>query len=119
MFTYVQAERLRRSGLYEEAIPQFDIVIRMMPNLALAYHGRGQAQFYEERLDLALEDYNMAIKLKPDMAEAYLSRGFLYKEIGEDEKSRLDLENALSIYEKSGKPIAAETVRRILRHSSE
>ena len=90
-----------------------------MPDLALAYHGRGQAQFYEEQLDLALEDYNMAIKLKPEMAEAYLSRGFLYKEIGEDGKSRMDLEKALSIYEKNGKYIAAETVRRILRRSSE
>ena len=114
MFTYVYAERLLRSGLYEEAIPQFDIVIRLMPDLALAYHGRGQAQYREEHPDLALQDYNMAIKLKPEMAEAYLSRSLLYKESGEDEKSLQDLEAALSIYEKSGNLRAADAVRRII-----
>ena len=117
MFTYVYAERLLRSGLYEEAIPQFDIVIRLMPDLALAYHGRGQAQYQEEHPDLALQDYSMAIKLKPEMAEAYLSRSLLYKESGEDEKSLQDLEAALSIYEKSGNSRAADAVRRIIEGS--
>ena len=98
LFTYTYAKRLLQSSLYEEAIPQYDIVIRVMPNFALAYHGRGLALFHEEQPELALEDFDKAIVLKPEFADAYMSRGILYRDGGEPDKSESDFEKALTLY---------------------
>ena len=114
LFTYTYAKRLLQSSLYEEAIPQYDIVIRVMPDFALAYHGRGLALFHEEQPELALEDFDKAIVLKPEFADAYMSRGILYRDGGEPDKSESDFEKALTLYLAAGNLRGVDSAQKAL-----
>ena len=98
LFRYVSAVQMLRASLYEDAIPQFDMVIRVLPNFAEAYHKRGICHYNENQENLALEDFNKAIEIKEDFAEAYRDRGVFYKNIGEHQKGINDLHKALQIY---------------------
>ena len=98
LFRYVSAVQMLRASLYEDAIPQFDMVIRVLPNFAEAHHKRGICHYNENQENLALEDFNKAIELKEDFAEAYRDRGVFYRNIGEHQKGINDLHKALQIY---------------------
>ncbi len=111
---YLQAQGLLRSGRYDEAIPQFDVVIRIHPDFAEAYHGRGLAYYNEEQRDFALADFNKAIELKPDYADAYRNRGVLYTNRGELSLGVPDLQRALLLYEQDGEEEQAADIRRLL-----
>ena len=95
----MRAVQLLTRGLYKEAIPRFDIVIRRMPTLAKAWHGRGLAYYHQKQFDFALEDFTEAISLKPEFAEAHKDRGALYQDLGEQGKAIADLEKALLLYD--------------------
>ena len=43
LFTYSRAVHALRIGEYDEAIKRFNQVVKRMPNLAIAYKGRGAA----------------------------------------------------------------------------
>ena len=99
LFEYSRAVNLLRAAQYEDAIPAYGLVIRLLPDFALAYNGRGVANYHEERLGPALEDFNRAIELKPEFADAYVNRALVYRDQGDTESAIADLEEALSIYE--------------------
>ncbi len=119
LFEYMYAVRLLESGLYEEAIPQFSVVIRRLPTLAKAWHGRGLAYYHEEQLDFAMEDFDEAIARKPEFADAYKNRGVLYKDLGEKEKAIADLERALSLYDEFRDAREIEETRSLLNELRE
>ena len=114
LFTYTYAVQLLQAAQYEDATPQFGIVIRILPNFADAYHGRGLAYYHEEQEDLAVEDFSKAIELKPDFADAYRNRGVLYMKAGDIVRGAVDLEKALELYEEAGNIAAAEDVKGYL-----
>ena len=114
LFTYMYALRLLRAAQYEDAIPQFSIVVRILPDFALAYHGRGLAYFHEEQEELAQEDFSKAIELKPDYADAYRNRGVIYMNAGEVLKGVADLQKALELFEDAGNTRAVEEVKAFL-----
>jgi tetratricopeptide (TPR) repeat protein len=101
LFQYSGAVGLLRSGLYEEAVPEYSIVIRMLPDFALAYYGRGVAYMRQERpaYSLALEDLNSAIELDPGMANAYRERAEWHVRQGDLESAKADLETAIPLYD--------------------
>lgn len=111
---YLRAQGLLRSGHYDEAIPQFDVVLRIHPDFAEAYHGRGLAYYNEDRREFALADFNKAIELKPDYADAYRNRGVLYTNMGELSLGVPDLQRAQLLYESKGETEKAAEVRRLL-----
>ena len=114
LFRYSFALRLLQSGQYEDAIPQFDIVIRVLPNFAQAYSGRGLAYFHEEQVDLAFEDFNRAIELDAELADAYMNRAAVYVKREDLISARRDMETALSLFEEQGEEDGAKEVRRLL-----
>ena len=99
LFEYSRAVNLLRAAQYEDAIPAYGLVIRLLPDFALVYNGRGIAYYNEERLALALDDFNRSIELKLEFADAYVNRALVYRDQGAMENAIADLEEALSIYE--------------------
>ena len=61
---------------YEEALAAYEQAIRLDPNDALAYRGKGDALYYLARLGEALAAYEQAIRLDPNDALAYRGKGF-------------------------------------------
>ena len=114
LFRYTAAVRLLRAAQYEDAIPAFDIVIRVLPNFSEAYHGRGLAFYHNEQEAPALEDFNKAIELKPDYADAYRNRGVLYLNSGDVFNGTADLQMALDLYVAAGDTLGIEDLRQFL-----
>jgi len=111
MFRYTHAVGLLQAAQYEEAIQQLDMVIRVLPKFAQAYHYRGLAFYHNVQKDMALEDFNMAIDLKPDFAEAFRNRGVLRVTAGDVLGGLTDLDRALALFEEAGN---SEMVQDIL-----
>ena len=65
---------LHHPATVEDAIAAYSHVLRIMPNFALAYYGRGVAYHEEEQFKKALEDFDNAIKSDPLLARAYKGR---------------------------------------------
>ena len=95
LFDYTYGVRLLEAGLYEEAIPQFNLVVRKIPDFGKAYYFRGVAYFNEELLTPALEDLDKAIELKPELADAYKARADVYEAQEEYDLAVRDLEEAI------------------------
>src|SRR3954464_12909195 len=55
-----------RQREYDQAIADFDQVIRLNPKFAEAYFSRGNARHRKGDHDQAIADYNQAIHLDPD-----------------------------------------------------
>ena len=98
LFEYTRAVQLLDIQEYEDAIPAYGLVIRRLPDFALAYHGRGLAYYHLEQIGLAIEDFDKAIELDPEFADAYRNRGVVHLNEGDTEKAISDLEMALSLY---------------------
>ncbi|MDR1836328.1 MAG: tetratricopeptide repeat protein, partial [Treponema sp.] len=52
--------------------------IRLNPNFADAYYGRGLAYYEKRDWDRAIADYTQAIRINPNFAIAYHNRGSAY-----------------------------------------
>ena len=115
LFRYLSAVQMLRASLYEDAIPQFDMVIRVLPDFAEAYHKRGICYYNENQENLALENFNKAIELKEDFAEAYRDRGVFYRNIGEHQNGMNDLHKALQIYSKREDSEKIEELENLIR----
>lgn len=114
LFEYSRAVRLLEVQEFDDSIAAFGLVIRKLPEFARAYHGRGLAFYGDERLGLALEDFDTAIGLEPEYGPTYVARARLYIDEGETAKAVADLETALSVFSpvREGREIAA--VRALL-----
>ncbi len=124
LFRYIRAMALLSNGHYEDAIPQFNIVIRLLPDLASAYFGRGLSYYHEavkdspdvdeEKIDLAMGDLDRAIELRPGYAAALRNRGMVHLSSGRIADALADFSKAIEIYEEKGEMRAADEVRAIL-----
>ena len=65
-------------GDYDSAITDFTQLIKINPNSAGAYYGRGYAYHKKKDYDRAISDYTQAIKIYPGGANAYSARGNAY-----------------------------------------
>lgn len=71
------ADTAYRETNYDQAINNYAEVIRLKPDAAEAFNGRGGAYYFKGSNDLALADFNEAIRLKPDFDKAFNNRGTL------------------------------------------
>ena len=62
-------------GNYDKAIAHLDRAIKIAPDFAPAYVGRGDAKDAKGDYDGAIADYNRAVELDPSFADAYYNRG--------------------------------------------
>ena len=97
LFEYSRAVRLLRVEEFRDAINAFDLVIKKLPDFGRAYYGRGLSFYGDERLDLALEDFNKAIDLEPDYPDSYVARARLYIDREDITAARADLQEALKV----------------------
>ena len=70
-------------GLYHSAIADYDKAIRLKPDAALIYYGRGLAKSNLEHHAAAIADFDTVIRLEPDLAGAYQARGWEKVELGQ------------------------------------
>jgi tetratricopeptide (TPR) repeat protein len=116
LFDYLQAVGLLNAGQYKEAVGRYSVVLRIHPDLYLAYHGRALAYYNVDLFDLALDDFDKAIEYKPDYAEALRNRGVLLGNQGQRAAARIDLQRAVDIYrEKGALGLMAEALTQLQR----
>ena len=81
----------------EHSIRERSAAIRLYPDDADAYRGRGQLYEQQGDLDKALADYSTVIRLDPDNPESYCARGELYAAKGHDPEALADFDQALHL----------------------
>ena len=92
-------EELLTAHLDNISLPfeDFNEAIRLKPDIALAYMGRGLAYVTLGQHQRALEDINEAIRLKPDYAAIYIIRGFAYHNLGQYQRAIKDYNEAIRL----------------------
>ncbi len=96
LFIYNRAVRSLRIEEYNDAINSFTQVIRRMPNLAIAYKGRGAAYYHENRLELAIGDLEKALELDVDLGGAHMYLGMILRDQGNLIKAEEELTKAVN-----------------------
>jgi serine/threonine protein kinase len=94
---FTQAHSEADADQNDKAVADYTEAIRLKPDYAEAYNGRGQAYFKLKQFDKAISDYGDAIRIKADYAEAYSNRGFTYTRLGQFEKALADCSEAIRI----------------------
>jgi len=75
---YNNGIELQEQGQLQEAIEEYDEVIRIDPERADAYHNRGTAYYRLEQYEQAIADYDEVIRLDPERTDAYYNRALAY-----------------------------------------
>ena len=89
-----------REGKVDKAINDFNITVKLQPELALAYNNRGNAYLLKGEFDNAIEDYSQSIKHAPKDAMSYSNRSVAYLRKGEFDKTIEDATTAIALDEK-------------------
>ncbi|MDR2575329.1 MAG: tetratricopeptide repeat protein, partial [Treponema sp.] len=84
-------------GDYDNAIKQFDEVIKNDPKNALGYAWRGNTYRRKNQLDTAIKDFNEAVSLDPAYSFAYSRRGEAYRAKGDLRTAVKDFNEALKL----------------------
>ncbi|MEG4037658.1 tetratricopeptide repeat protein, partial [Microcoleus sp. S36b_A4] len=75
----------------------FNEAIRLNPNDAEAYNGRGAVRSQQGDIEGAIADYNEAIRLEPNYAEAYSNRGVVRYDQGDLQGALTDCNEAIRL----------------------
>ena len=86
-----------QNGDFAGAIADFDKVIQLDPQNAMAYINRGNAKIQSGDLEGALADYNKGIEIKPDIVEGYVGRGSIFLTQNNITNAEQDVAKALEI----------------------
>jgi len=82
---------------FDLAIAEFDRAIKLDPNIAEAYFGRGRGYLRKGDNSRAVADYSQAIRLNPNDLISYSNRGRAYARMGDYDNAVADFESALRI----------------------
>ncbi len=82
---------------YQEAINFYNEAIKLNPNDADAYNGRGATYVNLKNYKQAIVDYNKAIKLNPKYARLYYNRGIVYSDLKQYDKAIADYSKAIKL----------------------
>ena len=77
-------------GNLDLAIADYTQAIALKPELARAYHNRGNAYYKKNEVKRAIANYTKALELKSDLTEAYYNRGEARLHLGEWENAKSD-----------------------------
>ncbi|HXV37775.1 MAG TPA: tetratricopeptide repeat protein [Myxococcota bacterium] len=82
-------------GDYTAAIRDFENALELVPNFAEAYINRGNALFYQGKVDAAIEDYSRAIQYESGkLHTAYFNRGLVNEKRKQHELAYADFVRA-------------------------
>ena len=80
----VAGQTLRIDGMYEEALDQFNISLRMNPsNAALIYNNRARVYQYQNQMELAADEIEKGLTLEPKQPLLRISLGYQQMRIGD------------------------------------
>ena len=68
-----------------------------MPDLAIAYKGRGGSYYYSERIDFAMEDLESALSIDPNLGGAHMYLGMIYRDQGDIIRAKEYLNTAVKL----------------------
>ncbi len=84
---------LRLDGLYEEALAQFNIALRLNPSDApVIYNNRARVYQYQNQLELAADEIEKGLTLEPRQPLLRISQGYQFMRTGELERAIETLE---------------------------
>jgi tetratricopeptide (TPR) repeat protein len=75
---YARAVSHIQAGRYQDALDDFQQVIRLAPNVPDGYYGSGMARLNLNQFREAVLDFEKALRLNPNFAEAYLGESSAY-----------------------------------------
>ena len=93
---FVGAE-FRAKGEPERAVPDYDLVLKINPSDAYAFHNRGLAYRDLRDYDRAIKDFDQAVKINPNLIPAYNDRGLAYVSKGETDRAIEDFDHAIML----------------------
>jgi tetratricopeptide (TPR) repeat protein len=82
---------------YDEALAEFDAVLRVNPNIAQAHLAIGNTQYKRGQLERAMECYQRALSIDQQLAPAMFMTGTINMEMGDTDRALEDFEAALGI----------------------
>jgi tetratricopeptide (TPR) repeat protein len=89
----VAGQTLRIDGMYEEALEQFNIALRLNPsNAALIYNNRARVFQYQNQLELAADELQKGLTLEPKQPLLRISLGYQQMRMGDLAKAIETLE---------------------------
>ncbi len=89
----VAGQTLRLDGLYEEALDQFNVALRLNPsNAAVVYNHRARVYQYQNQLELAADEIEKGLTLEPKQPLLRISEGYQFMRTGELERAIETLE---------------------------
>ncbi|MGV0108007.1 hypothetical protein NSTCB13_06917 [Nostoc sp. DSM 114160] len=97
---YQEGVNKYESGNYEGAVADFNQVIELDPQNALAYNRRGDAYYRLGDYEQAQTDSSQAILLNPQDANAYFDRGFAFSALGKYKEAIADYTQAIKLNSK-------------------
>ena len=93
----VAGQTLRIDGMYDEALEQFNISLRMNPsNAAMIYNHRARVYMYQNQLELAGDEIEKGMTLEPRQPLLRISLGYHQMRLGDLVKAVETLENVIS-----------------------
>jgi serine/threonine protein kinase/ankyrin repeat protein/cytochrome c-type biogenesis protein CcmH/NrfG len=90
-------QKYYENGDYDNAIKQFDEVIKIDPKNVSGYAWRGNTYRRINQFDTAVKDFNEAISLDPKYSFAYSRRGEAYRAKGDFKAAIKDFNEALTL----------------------
>lgn len=72
----------KQQEMFSQAVEYLDKAITIHPTYKNAYLIRGNALFYLQRFEEAIQSYEMCTKLSPDFKDAYTNMAVAYREAG-------------------------------------
>jgi tetratricopeptide (TPR) repeat protein len=91
---YNRALAYRMKGDHAHAIEDFDQAIKLVPNYAFAFNGRGASRHAMRDYDQAIADFDEAIRLSPLFSNAFANRGNAHWDRGARDAAMADYEQA-------------------------
>ena len=80
----VAGQTLRIDGMYEDALDQFNISLRLNPaNAALIYNNRARVYQYQNQLELAADELEKGLTLEPKQPLLRISLGYQQMRMGD------------------------------------
>jgi tetratricopeptide (TPR) repeat protein len=85
--------------VYDEALNNYNQVVRLRPNSPLGYHGRGLVYYNTENYPLAIRNFTTSIERYNSNGKVYYLRAISYEKVGNSKKAIEDLTYAISAAE--------------------
>jgi tetratricopeptide (TPR) repeat protein len=92
---------LSAHGKHQDALPDYERAIQVMPHDAQAFIGRGQVYRRMGKTKEALADYDKAAELNPQLSHAFTQRAGLYFQLNRHTEALADYQRVVALGDKA------------------